>query len=73
MSETTCRGCGRKVVFATDENGKRQILDVVSPCYEITQDDFEGRRCARRKTTYVSHFATCPKASEFSKPKEPKT
>lgn len=76
MVETTnCRGCGRKVIFAVDENGTRQILDAVSPCYVIDEHvphesqppTQNAARCVRSRTAYVSHFITCPERAQFSK------
>lgn len=43
-------------------------LDAVAPCYEV--QDIGGGACAERAlTTYVSHFATCPQASQHSRRK----
>ena len=70
-AETTCKGCGREIVWAEDEKGQSIPLDPRPPIY-VT----DGNTCARaahrkeknaRGFYYaVSHFATCPKASEFS-------
>ena len=71
---STCKGCGRKVIFAKDENGTTQILDAVAPVYsvlEIGPPKGVGQsetRCVRSRTTYVSHFVTCSKREQFKKP-----
>ena len=68
METTKCKGCGKKVIFAKDENGKRQILDAVAPCYALR---LVGKNlCFRSEGTYVSHFATCSAANQFSKNKK---
>ena len=67
MSARACRGCGKSVVFAKDAEGKWQILDVVAPCFRQTGTDAKGAFIVERDpTAMVSHFATCPRANEFS-------
>lgn len=63
-----CRGCGRKVFFVKDADGKTQILDAVAPVWSI-QGQPEPM-ATREIGSYVSHFSTCPKASEFSRRKK---
>lgn len=58
-----CRGCGRMVMFLKDEHGRTQILDVVAPVYAHVGTT----RCKRDTMAFVSHFATCPDANDFSK------
>lgn len=63
-----CKGCGKTICWGTDESGKRIPLDPVPPCYEAdaaTQAGGSGK-CRRRHDVMVSHFATCPNASDFS-------
>ena len=50
----------------TDEKNKIQVLDAVAPVWRRTT----AGHCVRNKESFVSHFATCPKASEFSKKKK---
>lgn len=71
-NERACRGCGRKVIFARDSNGKVQCLDAVSPVYlvEFAQAHGEPDTCTRATTAFVSHFVTCPQREQFRKPKE---
>lgn len=42
-------------------------LDAKAPVY-ITEPD-NPAECVRSEYAYVSHFATCPKANEFSESK----
>lgn len=72
MHYSTCKGCGRKIVWAIDEAGKRQCLDAVAPVYEVLRPDEVDARCARRKESFVSHFVTCPNRDQFRKPKAAK-
>lgn len=67
MLTSTCKGCGRKIVFAIDENAKVQILDMVAPVYLLSEEEMGVFTCERVNKHYVSHFATCPKANEFHK------
>lgn len=76
-----CESCGKRVLFAVDEKGTRQVLDIVAPVYAIktyrgyegTDPDTEGltaiaevRDVARERLAFVSHFATCPNAARHS-------
>lgn len=71
MSESKCKGCGKKVIWAVDENGTKQILDAVAPVYQLSEsqnpENDPVQRCARAKTAYVSHFVTCPQRAMFGK------
>lgn len=69
--ESRCQGCGKKVVFAEDDNGKTQILDAVAPVYHVSKDQTRCIRAEKGKFM-VSHFSTCPKADQFSKSKKKK-
>lgn len=65
-----CRSCGKKVLFAMDDKGTKQILDLVAPCFVVEWTN--GTMVVRRvPVTYVSHFATCPNASQHSKRNQP--
>lgn len=68
MRETRgCKGCGKPLIFVKNEAGKTVPLDVRAPVYEIKRD-FEGEEFATliSENVYVSHFATCAKANDFS-------
>lgn len=69
MSEKLCK-CGKKIFFAKDENGKTQVLDLVAPVYVCEGTDLNATGTVRRLPfAYVSHFATCSAADEFSRKK----
>jgi hypothetical protein len=60
----TCKGCGAEIIWTYTEAGKRIPLDAKPEkrfVWENVPDQY------RLKDTYVSHFATCPKAAEFRK------
>lgn len=60
-----CFGCGKPVIWARTERGKLMPLDATAQCFEIEEKDGE-LYCRRVENTHVTHFATCPKASDFS-------
>lgn len=78
MKTTTCRGCGKAIVFATVLRPSgvtvKVPLDVSAPVYRVTGWALdEGEEAPGTPVTiersgdaFVSHFATCPKASDFS-------
>lgn len=65
-----CKGCGREIVWALNsETGKRVPLDPMAPVYFLIERSREdgGNECQRAPAQmYVSHFATCPQANDFS-------
>lgn len=75
-----CRGCGKPIVWI-ELDGKKIPLDPRAPVYRVWPADDGGLRTpqtgerAPQKSTetylaplyMVSHFATCPKASDFSR------
>lgn len=67
MDEGICRGCGARIVWA-DKNGAKIPLDPKPACYRVSEDT-ERRltKAYREHDVMVTHFATCPKASTFSK------
>lgn len=69
MSESTerrnCKGCGKPLIFARDAEGKIHPLDPRPPTYRLERD-MTGAEIAVRVDALVSHFATCPKANDFS-------
>jgi hypothetical protein len=79
MKTAPCKGCGKPIVFvaAVGVEGKRGLhpLDPRPPVYVITVWDQDGTptEAIRMNTAYVSHFATCPKAGQFSGAKRART
>jgi hypothetical protein len=57
-----CKSCGREVIFATSENGKTQILDAVSPVYELQHETMAVRSRL--------HFVTCQRTLQEGKGRE---
>jgi hypothetical protein len=70
---STCRGCGREIVWGTTEDGKKIPLDPRAAVYMLGPrkiddgDHADGDQIVKRTTlALVSHFATCAKANQFS-------
>ena len=71
MTTSTCKGCGKTIIFATDTEGRRQCLDPDPPVYGHIHDGPDGAPLVRRIFGgWVSHVATCPEATTFSKTKK---
>lgn len=68
VKAVACRYCGRKITFAADENGKTQVLDLVSPVYEVVENPVDDA-CRRNRRAFVSHFVTCPNREDARKKK----
>jgi hypothetical protein len=72
-----CRTCGAEIVWATTEKGKAIPIDATpnllqgNISLESSADPREGPLAKFAKKgesgSYVSHFATCPQASEHRK------
>lgn len=77
MTTTNCKGCGRPMVWAVTADGKRIPLDPKPAIYMVVAEPGGGDHvCQRAKVPaevtdgkealfMVTHFATCPKASQF--------
>lgn len=62
-----CRRCEKKIVWGLNEQGKPIPMDPVPACYMVTGTDAQGQRfISRQPNVMVTHFATCPFASDFS-------
>lgn len=64
-----CKGCGAEIIWAKNENNKMIPLDAKAPVYVLTiEENIRDANCQRSRNprAYVTHFATCPKANEFS-------
>jgi len=62
---SACRGCGKKIIWGRDDKGSLIPLDPRPPTYTLVIHENEPR--VTRSRAYVSHFATCPNANEFSR------
>lgn len=69
-----CKGCGKKILWGQTEDGKNIPLDPIPPVYCIVATRPNGNLFVEKtdQEYMVSHFATCPKADEFSKSKKDK-
>lgn len=77
---SACRGCGKDVVWARLPDGGKIPLDPRPPVYEVSEvteadPNNPGQvvtvtTATRAPGKMVSHFATCPKASDFSRSKK---
>jgi hypothetical protein len=70
VQTTTCKGCGRKVVFAVDEEGAHAVLRRGLADVRVREAPVGSNavpRCERSRQSYVSHFVTCPQRERFSK------
>jgi hypothetical protein len=84
VKTTPCRGCGKPIAWIQTAEGTRVPLDPRAPVYQIVGaplapfGPYVGMRSPVMFTdgdetfngAMVSHFATCPKASEFSASKK---
>lgn len=65
LDPAACKGCGAKILWGADEDGKAIPLDPSAPVYEE-----DGSVIRRTRLAYVSHFKTCPQANQFSATKK---
>lgn len=66
---STCKGCGKEIVWGITSDGKKIPLDPRPPVYSFTPlvgETLNGLKVERMYNAHVSHFATCPKANDFS-------
>lgn len=68
MSDATCRGCGRRIVWGMTVDGKKIPLDPTPAIYQFIDDGSMGPTVQRAvpNTFMVSHFSTCSQANKFS-------
>ena len=68
-----CKGCGARILWGLADGGRTRVpLDLSAPVYTTVGrlnigDETVG--VARLRGTYVSHFSTCPKATEMKSKK----
>ena len=61
-NESRCKGCGKTILWA--KVGDKTIpLDAIAPCYQQTGEN----TFVRVHNSYVTHFATCSHANQFSR------
>lgn len=71
---TRCAGCGKTIVWGTIPSATggppiRVPLDPTPAVYRLVKRHGARTEVARDNSAMVSHFATCPKAAEFSRSK----
>ena len=66
-----CRSCGAEIIWIKTPEGKSMPLDA-KPEKRWVENvaDGHGVDYWGLEDTYVSHFATCPDAAKFRKPKD---
>lgn len=68
-----CKGCGKPIVWGIGPDNKPIPLDPTPPVYQVEHIDNLGptikTHVTRNTGAMVSHFATCPKAGQFSRNK----
>jgi hypothetical protein len=70
-----CRGCGKEILWGVikDERGVRNVpLDPTPPTYRVVREIIDPGQPAgcvveRAENVFVTHFATCPNANDFSR------
>ena len=72
MIKVPCRGCGKPMIWAEDNEGKNIPLDPKPPVYELMGENRGKSLVRRHRQAFVSHFATCPDAAQFSKGRKPR-
>ena len=62
-----CRGCGKPIVWGETPDGKKIPLDPTPAVYLVREESQKTVVVYRTLNCYmVTHFATCPKANQFS-------
>lgn len=65
-----CKKCGCPLMFVTGPSGKVIPLDIRTKVYVVSKDMLGNATAQPAPDHHVSHFATCPAASSFSKSKK---
>jgi len=73
----TCRGCGKEIVWAETQHGKKVPLDPKALVFSVMSENgkmiavsLTGHRGPAGDLIMTSHFATCPNANDFHKKPE---
>jgi len=65
-----CKGCGAEILWAKSENGKNMPFNAAPlKVWTLDTSDGHGNRLAKRVSSYLPHWATCPGAASFRKKK----
>ena len=69
---TKCQKCEREIFFGVNQDTGRKIPLVAKPITAFVVDEalkVNGLPLAKPTRVYISHFADCPAANYFRKPK----
>ena len=72
MKTSLCKGCNKPIVWGETSEGRRIPLDPGPAIYAVGETSGGTITAERSKEHMVTHFATCPKASDFSGKKDAK-
>lgn len=75
MSPTRCRACGAPIIFGVTVRGKSLPLDAEPNSKGNVWFGDDGKLVvggdpAPSRLRYMAHWATCPKAASFRRPRE---
>jgi hypothetical protein len=72
MRTSTCRGCGASIIWVRTPSGKTMPLDDRSVTLWVVDPDGaqSGSPTARPIQARASHFAACPQADAFRRPRD---
>lgn len=68
-----CNRCEQEIAFLKTASGKTMPVDAESLSEEDVELINRGDQPEFRYNDHVSHFATCPAAAEFRRPKNAKS
>lgn len=66
IERRACLKCGAPLAFVVGPNGKKIPLDQRAQVYRIITDLTGAPVCEQVPDAFVTHFASCPKANDFS-------
>lgn len=67
MRISECLGCGKPIIWATSSSGAKIPLDARAQVYRVSENATGAVEAIKVTDSYVTHFATCSKAAQFSK------
>lgn len=63
---TTCRSCGKPIIFALSRNGKAWPVDAETTIIVVPEGtNLDGRRVWKQMSGHVPHHLTCPQAEQW--------
>jgi len=67
---SSCKGCGKEILWGVTSEGKKIPLDPKPPVYVVSKNTDGSILAERFKGAYVNHFITCPDREQFSSSKK---